>query len=329
MEKKKKKKKLMEKTSSSLEEYINLSEQIINGEKVTIHQLSSVFHEKQPRITVDSTGKITEIRVSTSLIKKLLYKGNSISACPYYIYHLYLLRDIEEPVTESMLRGLYFETMTIGSSANNEGTYDLPRNKLSGEKLIPHIRIDDAVDRFHRMNEKYGIIIDKKYVQYHAERIWIDKYKRFSDLTIIIQGDIDFLSPVKYESINFPVAIFDLKLTADRDNCYPPFCWGCPKEMDLTQAIMYSNLTGLPFFYYVFDYRKFNPDHMLLPVKTIITHPQDKEAIQRNLDLDQSIRHTVATIQYWETNGWQQESDKDVCKQCPIQCDKWKKIKEI
>lgn len=327
--KKKKKKKLPQPTLSNVEEYINTLEKVADDETKTTSKPLNVSHKKSPRIILNSSGKITEIKVSASLMKKILYKGDPIIVCPYYIYRVWLLRDISEATTESMERGLYFETMCIGCSANNEGTYDLPRSKVSGDRLTAQIRIDDAVNRFHRENEKYGIIIDKEYIQYHAERVWEDKYKKFNDITIIIQGEIDFLSPIKYAEINHTAAVFDLKLTGDRDNCFPPFCWGCPEEMDLIQGVLYSNLMRLPFIYYVFDYRKHNPGHRLLPVKTIITHPQDQEAINRNNELDQSIRKTVSSIQLWEAEGWNKEPDVKVCKKCPIQCNEWKQVKNI
>jgi hypothetical protein len=111
--------------------------------------------------------------------------------------------------------------------------------------------------------------------------------------------------------------------------------------MDLTQAILYSNLTHLPFYYYVFDYPKYNPGYKLIPVKTVITHPYDHEAITRNIQLDQIIRWTVSTILEWHELGYPKnpninmkyESGKtnpESCIKCPItDCNEKSKITAI
>ena len=308
-------------SNKDLTDFVRLGEHFLEGKaiKVVTPSESNIVKKRDPRIGFDKDGKINFINISYSLMSRMLYKGEPKPICPKRFYHTHLICDIIEPSTLSQDKGKYFEYKCIGASNYDDIVLDLPVHKKTGRKLIDTIRIDAAVDRFKEQSEKYGMVIDKNYVQYKTNRIWIDKKKMIStDIHIIVSVTIDFISPITWEQYNYPAAVFDLKLTGDRDGCYPPFCWGDPKQMDLIQGILYSSVTGMPFFFYVFDYRAHNPGHKLIPIKTIATHPNDPDAINRENELDQNIRWSVAAILDMEANGWKEDPADNNCKECPL-----------
>ncbi len=310
-----------------LEDHLRLNKKIIDGEKIKFSP-SDFEHEvnKKPRI-IFSNEEIIELNISVTLLKHLLYKGNPIPVCPYKFLKIVLLKVIEINTTIPLLYGKYFESKCLGTS-KYEVIEELPRSQITGKKLTDHTRIDDAIERFHRINKQYGIQVFPEYVQLHNEREW-DHPKYDKKIKVTLSGTVDFISPFQYDQFKQEAVIFDLKLTSNRHNCFPPFCWGCPQEMDLIQGILYSELFGLPFYYYVFDYRKYNPGYKIIPVKTIISNPTDIEANNRHNELHQSILWAVGTIWMMNEEEWKKEPCSSVCKNCPIyDCEEQFKIVE-
>ena len=188
-----------------------------------------------PKICLSSiTGKIKELRISKSLIRQLMYKGEPYPVCPLQVYHTLLLRDIEIPGSESMLKGMYFESKCIGASAGGTVVDDLPRHKKTGAKLSDHERIDLAIERFHLVAQAYGLIIDPQYTQIHRKRLWIDPTGDHQ-VPVYLEGTLDFISPINTLRYAYDVATLELKLTRDRDasefftnGLYHPTPWGAP-----------------------------------------------------------------------------------------------------
>jgi hypothetical protein len=308
--------------SGILEDYVRIGNHLIYGNDL-IKTASDVIIDlpKSPRIVCSPVnGKITEIRISKSFLHQFLYNGNPLPLCPYRVLHEQLLRDRTNPPSEAMQRGLYFESKCIGLTVGGGKTVDLPRHKKTGAKLTDHFRIDDAVDRFFYIVNELDMLVDSKYVQIFNERIWIDN-DRLWDIKIIIEGTADFFSPISTPLYHHDAACIDLKLTKDRDACFPPFCWGCPDQIDKTEAMIYRLLFGLPFIYFVFDYRKDDPWYKDIPIITDINDPDPVKANTARLrtkDLWQNIRWTIGSIQMWEKQGWPMEPGSEACKRCPV-----------
>lgn len=273
------------------------------------------------------TGKITELRISKSLIRQLIYKGQPYPVCPYKVYHTLLLRDADTPPSDSMMKGLYFESKCLGSTADRWIVTDLPRHKKTGEKLADHQRIDQAVELFEKVKEDYGLVVESDRVQLYHKRRWIDPLCNW-DIEIYLDGTLDLLSPITNHSYSFPEATIDLKLTRDRDvvdtfsnGLFHSTPWGYMEHADFTEAMMYRLIFGKPFVYLVFDYKATNPGYRDIPVISDINDPDpqkaDKAAL-RMADLNQTIRWVVDCIIQWEASGWPMTPIPKVCNSCPI-----------
>ena len=314
---------------NNIKEHLNISDHIISGTKLDhIPQESMIIEQpRRPRIRMIDE-KISEIFVSQSLIKSMFYKLHSKEECPYKVFHCELIRDVKTPETEHMTRGRYFETNCIGRGADDEIIIDLERDKRTGKKKINHIRIDNAIERFKEVSEETGLIVDSSNVQVKMKRLW--DQNTFKGITVWIEGTADLISPICWDEYKLDACVIDLKLTSDRDNCMPPFCWGCPSEMDHMQGIMYFMLFELPFFYFVFDYRAKNPGYKILPFNMNVNHPDHDRANQaknRIVEFHQQMRELISLIRMWEGQGWKKNpigidniTGKQVvnCKKCPI-----------
>ena len=183
--------------SSPFKEFVGLFDQIAGTPIVEAKTLEKASNDKlSSKIDLSSvTGKITGIRISKSLIRQLIYKGESYPVCPCKVYHTMLLRDIVSPPTDSMLKGLYFESKCLGISADGSETIDLPRHKKTGAKLADHDRIDQAVERFFQVKQDYGMVIDKTQTQVYHKRRWIDPDHQWS-IPVFLDGTLDFISPI-------------------------------------------------------------------------------------------------------------------------------------
>lgn len=271
----------------------------------------------KPRVNIHD-GKISSLNVSTSLIHYLLYNGEPNEVCPMRYYHTQIIRDIKELETLPMLYGKYFESKCIGMSSDNTATLELPRHKTTGKKLSDHIRIDYAVDRFKYVC-KIHEIIPQNVQKYNS--FLMEEMSAVMGIDVIVEGTIDFQSKILTDSFEYPMATVDLKLTKDRDNCFPPFCWGCPEKMDMTQPMMYYILFGFPFVYLVFDYRKDNPWYKQIPIITDIDSTDETHRViarRRMEELRQSIRWVVGTTTQWEAMRWPYEPSPTVCRNCPL-----------
>ena len=282
-----------------------------------------------PKINISLvTGKITELRISKSLIRQLIHKGEPYPVCPRKVYHTLLLRDVVTPPSDSMIKGLYFESKCLGVSANGNAVIDLPRHKKTGAKLIDHDRIDQAVERFNKVKEDYGLMVEQNRVQRYHKRRWIDPQCQW-DIPIYLDGTLDLISPITTSGYSYPEATIDLKLTMDRDvvdtfsnGLFHSTPWGNMEQADFTEVMMYRLIFGKPFVYMVFDYKATNAGFRDIPVITDINDPEHEKAgkaSKRMTNLYQTIRWIITSIMQWEVTGWPMTPIPKVCNSCPVE----------
>ena len=314
---------------SPFNEFVGLFDQMIRipmaEAKVTEKPGIDKFPPKIDLSTV--TGRITAIRVSKSLIRQLIYKGEPYPVCPYKVYRTILLRDITTQPSESMIKGLYFESKCIGSSADGSETIDLPRHKKTGAKLADHDRIDQAVELFFKVKQDYGLVVDQNHTQVYHKRRWIDP-KRNWNIPIYLDGTLDFVSPITTPCYSFESATIDLKLTKDKDvvesfsnGLFHGTPWRNMEMADFTEAMMYRQIFGRPFVYLVFDYKRDNAGFRDIPIITDINDPDPQKAAKASIrlnELQRTIRWVVETILGWEESGWPMQAIPKVCVTCPI-----------
>ena len=314
---------------SQFHEYVGLLDQItaVRAAKQTV--LGNFSTDKlSPKIDLNPvTGKIATMRVSKSLIRQLIYKGEPYPVCPYKVYHTSLLRDIVFPPSDSMIRGLYFESKCLGESASGNITIDLPRHKKTGAKLADHDRIDQAVERFFQVKKDYELVIDRNQTQVYHKRKWIDSKHRW-DIPVYLDGTLDFISPIKTPGYCFPSATIDLKLTKDKDVCdsfsnglFHATPWGNMEASDFTEAMMYRLIFGKPFVYLVFDYKRENAGFKDIPIITDVNDPDPQKAAKaatRMNHLYRTIRWVIGAILGWESLSWPMTPITKVCATCPI-----------
>jgi len=285
--------------------------------------------------------------ISSSLIKKFIYKGNEIDHCPKRVYHTTVKRDYPENESEAMRSGQFFETKCIGSTRDGVRVIDLPRKELSkkqkkeneiewekglapihyGEKTIDQIRIEDQVMVFKQKVKKYMMVIDSFNTQVEL------RYKLNDQFTLVGHPDI-FPTPVMTNS-GLKVFCIDLKLTKDIDNTFGDFCWGEPERMDNTQGLIYqflikslnendnphlSELLTKPllsmcnnglveFRYWVFGYGNRSMRDKFVPVR------YDK---MDDVEIKERIRRTVRIVDGYETYGWKTNPKHSLCHDCPL-----------
>ncbi len=286
-----------------------------------------------------ATGKITAIRVSKSLLRQLIYKGEPSPVCPCKVYHTLLLRDIQSPPSESMIKGLYFETKCLGTSADGNTTIDLPRHKRTGARLAEHDRIDQAVERFFQVKHDFGLIVEKTNTQVYHRRRWVDSGESWN-VPVFIDGTLDLVSPISTPGYSFKSATIDLKLTKDRDNVesytnglFHAMPWGNMEMADFSEAMMYRLIFGKPFVYLVFDYKRDNQGFRDIPIITDVNDPDPVKAAKatfRMQDLARTIRWVVNAILEWEHLRWPMVAIPKVCSTCPIlDCPKRNESSEV
>jgi hypothetical protein len=171
----------------------------------------------------------------------------------------------------------------------------------------------------------------------------------YPDLKLALHGGLDIVSPihVKGTEYNYPAAVIDLKLATSRFNEHGKYCWGVPQYMDMMQIVLYSTITNLPGFYYIFDYKeKTGNGHLLLPVATMAMFPngpqtQEDEkyytlAKQRLSDIKVSVKKTVEQVMKMDSEGYVETPSYENCDRCPLSkmypngtCDKMNFIKRM
>jgi len=193
--------------------------------------------------------------VSSSLIKKLMYRGEPRRVCPQQVYRCYILKDVDTVQTDSMLYGSYFETLCLGSGARGRKTNELPRLELTkkqeqanriaiakgqpqiyyGDKSTAQVKIEAQAAEFRRLCAKYQVVVASPY------NTQVLVYKQF-DEDIMAVGEMDIFPTPVMTKRGLKVAILDLKLTGDINSDWGEYCYGKPEELDDTQGLMYHYL---------------------------------------------------------------------------------------
>lgn len=316
---------------SKVEEFIEICKAISKNKKIIHH------HNATPSIIIQD-GRIVELSVHQHALKLYQYRGEKNPLCWKRMWHETIYKDVESITTDSMLKGLFFESLCIGKTAHGAVT-DLPRKIRDGSKTIDQIRIEEQAFLFKSLiaKEKYGIILVPdgfggfKNVQIsHKKKVEIENLEGFN---VFLRGTADIISPVKFDKYDYKNAAIDLKLTKDRDSDYGDYCWGAPDRMDHMQAFVYSFLFDMPFFYWIFDYKPSDRGQKVIPVNTNVFHPERKKSNEAKLRLNEmheAIRsYTYAVIEN-EANGWPTNPAYSRCKLCQVpDCPDREDIQEV
>lgn len=274
-----------------------------------------------PRLIFEN-GQLKTIYLDGSLIKRMMFKGDKREYCPRYMYSVELMRQYIIEPTIYMKRGLYFESHILGATAFDGPVLELPRIR-GGKKGIDQIRIDAQIHGFPTFMEEHGAVLIKEGPQRNTQvrnKVKWNGGDGFEEVEVFITMTYDWVTPFTYGGAEFPAAIIDLKLSGDLDGKFGEFCWSRPEDMDHISMFIYGFSSGLPTFYWVFDYNK-HLNNKIFPVNTNINHPDPKKAGEAKLrlkEMDQSIRSCVIDIMTYNQIGWHTEPSLQNCKGCPI-----------
>lgn len=304
-----------------------------------------------------------------SLISKFIFKGEERQdICPRQIYLIDILKKYHY-VTESMLKGKFFETLCIGSGAGGEMVLDLPRKKLKkaeerenikrksldlplilGEKTIDQIRIEDQAKRFKILCSRYQITAFDSNTQVRIVVPWAKN----PDVHLSMEFDIFPTAIMTNERISeddtgLRLAIIDLKLTMDLNVQFGAYSWGAPEYMDHIQAYMYHY--GARQLIKHIDMNEYIKPLITKNVAEALTNKNinfyywvfnyKKETLEdklikvkwdnlKELEMHESINKAIAVIEEHEEKGWEAIPDYKRCRKCPIlDCDKRQSIEEI
>lgn len=267
-------------------------------------------------ITRDGSGNIKKLVINSSLLGRLFFSGNIYDKnsladyCPKKLRHVYM-KGISTKTNIYQERGLYFEKKVLGSSAGQNDVNELPLTSR-GKKSAPHERIDEQIKMFPQLCDKLGIIVTNENVQ-------VEKYVQLEsnyDFEVFIKAKLDLVTPLEYEGITYDAAVVDLKLTGDIEKGY----WS--RYVDTTQGQLYSLVTNLPFFYWVFDYSTYMRNKLIRVITKTYHKPNEKnEALIRDAELKEKIRKTIELIMDHEINGYPANANQRECKDCPLNPD--------
>lgn len=277
---------------------------------------------KRPRIILDEYYHVKQMFVSSSLLKKMFFRNEIRDFCPSKLYWCDIVFKYIEPPTLSMQKGLYFESMLLGTTADGSAFKDLPR-KQNGDKTVDQIRIDRQVQNARAVFKSHGMIINKegplKNVQVY-KRITFPGYSK-DGIEIFLEMTVDLVTPLDLAGISYNGAIVDLKLTGNLNTERGEFCWARPHLMDHTQAFIYSFYLDLPFFYLVFDYPPQELSYRFIPVNTNVNHPEREKAMEARLRFQEThelIRKAINILLEYSKHGWPTNPTFDNCKTCPV-----------
>ena len=193
-------------------------------------------------------GELTKLRLSSTLLKRLYYKGEPRQdTCPKKEYHHILKADIRQPPSEIMMRGLLFEAICFRDKEAEE-YYAEKLTLNNGRRSIHTDRIYEQAQMFEMVAGKYGLTIDNTQVHLHGGL----HMPKFPDIEFSLEGTADIVTEIHATGFDYAVAVVDLKLTMDRNSEFGEFAWGAPQFMDHTQAILYSYLANVPAAYLFF-----------------------------------------------------------------------------
>lgn len=287
----------------------------------TIPDIYSI-KRKRHRIIFDDDFQPKKIFISSSLLKKMFFRGEGRDFCPHKLYHTDIIFDYIEPPTLSMLNGLYFESRVLGETASGKPMLQLP-TKLNGQKTIDQIRIDEQVFNAKNVIKAHGMIVEKqgalKNIQVYKS-ITFPGYQK-EGVEVFLEMTMDLVTPLELAGVSYSGVIVDLKLTKSLQTEHGEFCWARPHLMDHIQAYIYSFYIDLPFFYLIFDYPTKDMSHRFVPVNTNVNHPDREkagEARMRFQETHELIRKSIEMLIEFSKHGWYTNPNYDNCKTCPL-----------
>lgn len=269
--------------------------------------------------------------------------------CMKRIYHMSIDPSVRSIATENQLKGLFFESLCLGATADGSAVTDLKR-KPNGEKTIAQERLEAQHSVFELGCVKHFITVAKKI------NTQVKVFKRFNDYAIIQATTDLFPTQMLYEKTILPVVAIDIKVTGDLDNDFGEFGWGNVDNMDHTQMIltnyilrdidmdlnakMDSNLAkhglirheyldhlqNVPVFYWVFEHGKKMRNRIF---KVNVDSARIRE-------LEEVLRKVIIIIEdEFVNNGWQANPSYKECEHCPLNylnggtCNEAQIIKEV
>jgi len=281
------------------------------------------------------------IFISSTLLKALEdANGNEKVFCPRQLYETRITDRIETLRSESMAKGLYFETHTLGRGRYGHKLEELPKT-TKGEKTTDNKRIDGQIFNFKQKVKENNLLISKDNTQ-------LTIIKEYSP-NVFIKINPDWF-PVWYNMDgNDELCIIDLKLTKNISSKWGDFCWGDPVHMDHVQADLYwyavmdidyklndrlvpgNNLKKIitpeikerlnngdhKFLYWVYGYDVDSKEDNIPLIDQFLELERIPMQLRMN-ELKQRIDKAIGTLAMLEEEGWSINPSLELCTKCPV-----------
>lgn len=223
--------------------------------------------------------------------------------CPRRAKAVYLDGLTSEP-SMAMLQGNFLETLLWGADGNGN-VVQLPR-KGGMQKREVQVRIEKNA---WLLKNRWAPAMRMDFQAVHPQ-IVLGLGERYH-----FRARIDMYTSMLDGDTFHPKVICDLKLTADVNNTFGPFCWGAPERMDDTQPVAYSwayrvaNGESIPFYYLVLSHGRVD-EHLCVRVQV--------DAAKERIFLS-SLQRTVERIERYDTKGeWPLVPSSSNCRGCPL-----------
>ena len=249
-----------------------------------------------------------------SLIKAL---DEEKQTCPMKAKAIYLDGMPSRP-SAAMTRGLYFETLLYGATDQGE-IVEMERNK-NGSKSEAQMRVEAQAFRVKsELRQEFNM-------DFHGPREVIEV--ELNDPKYVFRASLDMVTSIRTHTGEVvPNAILDFKITDSILSSYGEFAWGMPHIMDHVQAFSYTwayqlkYKTKVPFYYLVMD---LSPAKLYKFVGGYVGATEIAEFKER-------LRKTIASIEYYQKDGWPIVPSHDNCKGCPLKdtCPGYRQGKDI
>jgi len=288
--------------------------------------------------------------LSQSLIKKLVDQHMiEVPHCPRNIYHLFVKKDFKSIKSEPMIDGLYGESLILGHNAKNEGKIKMAKNIRTGAKRISQERIEIQAERFNHIAliNQFNII-----PEYNTQ---VPIFKRFNNSNVIIRGELDVFPTTVFWEDKLRLAIVDIKFTGDVNNTFGNFGWGnnnldyiqgdlynwlvrdFDRDLNLMHGSQFNRRVGygniftpsvlnmiandqILFLYVILGYKKADLNDQVKIIERMYKDPTGGDLRQR--ELKERIRMSLAILTQHHHSGWQPNHLPDVCKECPVSCNR-------